>query len=272
MSVLIERYATHMRAAGLAARTIKDRTRVLTIADRELPYGIDIAADTELETWLANPAWNAWTRATYFHHLAGLYRWATGGIDPHLTFDPMAGMPAPRPPETVPRPATDEQVRTALERSPQNWATAVRLAAYAGLRTAEVQRIERADVAADYLTIRHGKGGRTDSIPTHPELWRVVEGRPDGLLVTGRCGAVLNIPSRQSDHFRKIGLPGVHMHMFRKWFATMLLRGGTDIETVRQLMRHKSLQTTQVYLSIASEQRVTAVAALPTFIPRQRAA
>lgn len=271
MSALIGHYVTSMQAAGLSPRTVRDRARVLATADAQLPYGVDIATAQEITAWLANPAWGAWTRSTYYHHLAGLYRWAAGGADPHLSFDPMVGMPAPRIPESVPIPATDEQVRLALERSPMNWATAIRLAAYAGLRTAEVQRIRREHVAADYLTIWHGKGDRTESVPTHPEIWRVVEHRPPGLLVTNRTGGPLGIPSRQSEHFRRIGLPDLHMHMLRKWFATMLLRGGADIETVRLLMRHKSLQTTQVYLAIASEQRVAAVAALPVFIPRQRA-
>jgi integrase len=265
MSVLIELYETRMRAAGLSPRTIKDRVRVLATADRELPYGIDTAADVEISAWLANPTWGPWTRSTYFHHLAGFYHWAAGGIDPQLTFDPMRGMPAPRIPESVPHPATDEQVRLALERSPMHWATAIRLAAYAGLRAGEVQRIRREDVAQDYLTIWHGKGDRTASLPTHPEIWRVVEHRPPGLLVTNRRGGPLGIYSRQSEHFRRIGLPGLHMHMLRHWFATMLLRGGADIETVRQLMRHQSLETTKGYLAISDGQRVAAVAALPTF-------
>jgi site-specific recombinase XerD len=53
--------------------------------------------------------------------------------------------------------------------------------------------------------------------------------------------------------------------MFRHRFATMLLRGGADIETVRQLMRHRSLETTRGYLAISDGQRVAAVAALPAF-------
>lgn len=272
MSALIELYVTRMQAAGLAVRTIRDRRRVLTIADRELPYGIDTALAAELDAWLANPTWGAWTRATYYHHLAGFYHWAAGGIDPYLSYDPCVELTPPRTPESVPHPATDEQVRLALERSPLCWATAVRLAAYAGLRAGEVQRIRREDVAQDYLTIWHGKGDRTAKVPTHPEIWRVVEHRPAGLLVTNRHGGALGIPARQSEHFRKIGLPGVHMHAFRHWFGTMLLREGADIRTVQLLMRHRSLQTTQGYLEISDEQRVSAVAALPTFMPKLRAA
>lgn len=271
MSALIGLYVTHMQAAGLSPRTIKDRSRVLATADRALPYGIDIANSAELAAWLANPGWGAWTRATYYHHLAGFYQWAARGINPYLSFDPTVELATPRSPDSVPHPATDDQVRTALERSPMAWATAIRLAAYAGLRVGEIQRIKREHVRADYLTVWHGKGDRTSSVPTHAEIWRVVEHRPAGLLVTNRHGQQLGIPSRQSEHFRRIGLPGVHMHMFRHWYATMLLRNGADIETVRRLMRHRSLQTTQGYLEIADEQRVAAVAALPTFIPGQRA-
>lgn len=270
MSALIGFYVTHMRAAGLSPRTIRDRRRVLATADCQMPYGIDVANSEELAAWLANPAWGAWTRSTYYHHLAGFYQWAAGGIDPYLSFAPTVELTPPRIPDSVPHPASEQQVQLALERSPMNWATAVRLAAYAGLRAGEVQRIRREDVAQDYLTIWHGKGDRTASVPTHPEIWRAVEHRPPGLLVTNRHGGPLGIYSRQSEHFRKIGLAGLHMHQFRHRFATMLLRGGADIETVRQLMRHRSIQTTQGYLEITDGQRVAAVAALPVFIPRQR--
>src|SRR4051812_19792094 len=100
MSALIELYVTHMRAAGLSPRTIKDRRRVLTTADNALPYGIDIANAAELAAWLANPAWAPWTRSTYYHHLTGFYQWAAAGIDPYLSYDPCVGLPTPRNPDS----------------------------------------------------------------------------------------------------------------------------------------------------------------------------
>jgi integrase len=272
MSQLIDLHLTYLRAAGRSPRTVNDRRRLLAAADRALPYGVDTATAAEIAAFLAVPEWGDWTRATYFHHFAGFYRWAAGGADPYLSFDPCAELASPRNPDSVPHPATEDQLQIALERSGEPWGTAIRLAAYAGLRAGEVRRIRREHVAQDYLTIVHGKGGRTAAVPTHAEIWRVVEFRPAGLLVMNTRGDQLDIANRQRDHFRRIGMPGVHMHMFRHRFATMLLREGADIRTVQLLMRHRSLQTTQGYLEIADQTRIAAVAALPTFVPRQRSA
>jgi integrase len=270
MSVLIELHLTYLRAAGMSANTIDDRRRLLIHADRALPLGVDTAAPDELVAYLANPDWSPATLATYFRHFAGFYRWATAGPDPWISFDPCAGLAKPRTPDSVPNPVTDEQLTTALQRSPANWATSITLAAYAGLRAGEIQRLKREHVNADYITIWHGKGNRTTAVPTHPEIWCVIEPCKPGLLVVGQRGMQMRFSRDQARYFRGIGLPGVHMHMFRHWFGTMLLRTGTDIRTVQTLMRHRSLQTTQGYLAVADERRVAAVAALPVFIPRQR--
>ena len=52
-------------------------------------------------------------------------------------------------------------------------------------------------------------------------------------------------------------------HQFCHTFATQLLRNGADLESVRQLMGHSSLETTQRYLLLDSEWLQRAVDMLP---------
>lgn len=274
MSTLLAAHLRHIRAEGLSPRTVAERERLLTQVDRELPCGIDRATTDELATWLSRDGWAAWTRVTFDRHLRAFYRWATGGRVPYLDWDPMTELRRPRHPDADPHPATDEQIALALERSSAWWQRCITLCAYAGLRASEAAGLRREDVAESGLRIC-GKGGKTKVLPVHPQIWLRVGPEPPGPLLPGYDGQpVRSLPVLARRHFDRIGLPGLHLHMCRHWFATMLLRGGADIETVRQLMRHASIINTSAYLYITDGQRRNAIATLPVLHagPQQDAA
>jgi hypothetical protein len=60
----------------------------------------------------------------------------------------------------------------------------------------------------------------------------------------------------------RAGVPG-SAHWLRHWYGTELVRAGADTRTAQELLRHASLQSTQVYLQVSSQQRAVAVQALP---------
>lgn len=47
---------------------------------------------------------------------------------------------------------------------------------------------------------------------------------------------------------KQAGLPGVNNHVFRKTFATRMIERGADLDTVRELLGHRSLAVTQRYV------------------------
>ena len=51
-------------------------------------------------------------------------------------------------------------------------------------------------------------------------------------------------------------------HQLRHYFATSLLRAGTDSRVVQSLMRHESLATTGRYLAVNTDQQRTALSGL----------
>lgn len=270
MSTLLGPYLDHMRAAGFAAKTVDEREKFLRLADQRLPYGLDTPASDELTAFLSTPDWAPWTRATYYRHLAGLYRWATAGDRPRLDWNPCLPLKAPRNPDADPDPVTDDELRYALAHSNARWQIAILLGAYAGLRAGEITRLKREHVNADHITIWHGKGNRTLKLPTHPVIWQHIQPLPPGLVFTGRGGRPVKFPSATArDHFNRIGLYDVHLHRLRHWYACMLLRQGTDIRTVQALMRHRSLETTARYLALVDGQRRLAVDTLPVLTDSQ---
>jgi integrase len=265
MSDLIEVHLAHLRAGGCADSTMDARRRLLYDADGWLPYGLEQADEDEIAAYLGYDEWSRWTRYTYWKHLNGFYVWAVKLR--HLTSNPVESLPRPPAGEAIPNPVTDAELADALRLSPDYpWKCAIMLAAYAGLRDCELVVTRRQDVTEESVRVRNGKGGRDAYIPTHPALWAFVRDRGPGLLVRGARGAILTaqaIASRQHKHWRRIGMPEVHMHRFRHWYGTALLKAGADLRTVQELMRHKSIVSTQGYTQVVDEQRRLAICTLP---------
>lgn len=265
-SDLIEKHLKELDTSGFSGRTIYDRRRLLVRVTEALPWGIGEASSDELADWFAGRQWSRSTRSTYWMHLTSFYDWAVANDE--LSLNPLARLKRPKTPRHVPDPVTDLELQQAVERSPeQPWRMATMLAAYAGLRCCELAVIERADISEDTVHIRRGKGEKPRMVDTSPILWEYVRDRPPGPLVRGVRGRPIlgrTITQEQHEHWSAIGMASVHLHRFRHWFATSLLRLGVDIRTVQELMGHASLATTQAYTLVVSATRRAAVRLLPS--------
>ena len=69
----------------------------------------------------------------------------------------------------------------------------------------------------------------------------------------------------------RIGLPGVTLHRFRHWYATIQLRAvkyggaGASLRVVQENMGHLSISSTAIYTFVTNEERADAIDSLPTF-------
>jgi len=145
-----------------------------------------------------------------------------------------------------------------------------------GLRRAELLAINLADVAADFSCVRVcGKGRRQRDIPLHASLRKLLEEHvanlPDGdepALIRNSAGKRTS-PTTLHRLFQKLlrrcGLAdeNLSMHSLRHYFATALLRQGTDIATVAELLGHSNVATTSHYLHADSASKRTAIEQLP---------
>jgi integrase len=266
------------RSANFSPITIRDREELLRRVDADLPLGLAEPPTTEdLQEWLARPGWSPQTRATYFTHLIGFYH--DPAIAEEIGWDPSAGLIRPKVPRGLPKPANEDEIRRALAELPAPWDLYVMLAAYAGLRSAEVAGLDRRNVTEALVTVHQGKGGKSRTVETHPDLWRRIRLAPPGpiaMLGSGRVMSAEQMSARVRYQLDKIGQPDLTMHRFRHRFATMLLRpkalggAGADLLTVSELMGHANPNTTKIYALITSEQRRLAVNALPALAPVSR--
>jgi integrase/recombinase XerD len=123
-------------------------------------------------------------------------------------------------------------------------------------------------MAEGEVRVREGKGGQDRVVPLgevaakYVDLY-VKEARPKilgwkedpGILFVGRCGKRMDgstvnqrIVQRAAE---SAGLKKhVTAHGFRHTCATHLLRGRASLRHIQQLLGHKSLESTQVYLRV----------------------
>ncbi len=152
---------------------------------------------------------------------------------------------------------------------------------YAGARIAETVRLDTADLDAAARTgvLRiHGKGDRIREVPLHRklrtdvQLW--LEARPNWpgadinpALFLNHRGGRLSVRGARDVIARIAEAAGLDndttAHVLRHTFATTLVRGGTDLVTVADLLGHARLETTRAYTQPAAENRAKALELLP---------
>lgn len=148
---------------------------------------------------------------------------------------------------------------------------AVLLMLFAGLRISEAAalRWREVDLDAGVLLVIDGKGGKDRAVPIHPtlraELARVEEPRPTWAVAGRRDNQPMN--QKSLAHLFERWLPGcdlrISAHRLRHSFATELLRNGADLRAIQELLGHSSLETTQRYLMLGSQQLQAAIDRLP---------
>jgi site-specific recombinase XerD len=134
-----------------------------------------------------------------------------------------------------------------------------------GLRISEALHLRVQDIDSQRMVLRveEGKGRKDRDVPISPtllgklrEYWKVY--RPSEWLFPGMSEKmslsarsiqrVLSIARKQAKIRKRIG-----PHTLRHCFATHFLEAGVDLRTIQLLLGHGSLQTTAVYLHIASK-------------------
>lgn len=243
----------------MAPASVHLRGAVLGRLARWSPVGLEVISAGLVERWLGGLEVSRSSRRTYLKQLRGFYRWA---VQRELVAtDPTAGLPLPPEPRRVPRPLAWPDVEAAAALSPRPVSAWVTLAAYAGLRCAEIAGLEGGDLADGVLIVVEGKGGRQRMIPAHPRVVDVLADYP----ATGRLWLA---DARQVSHdgnrwLRRLGVPGT-MHQLRHTFATGIYEGsGGDLFATQQLLGHASPATTQIYVEVARSRLAAAVAGLP---------
>jgi len=258
-----------MRLRGMSPHTVRLRTLAVGLAERHAGKDAADLTEDDLDSWQGSLLVLAdRTRATYAEQVKGFFRWAHEAGK--LPADPSVILIVPRRPKAVPHPISEADLERALRSLPAMVRLWLVLAAFAGLRAAEIAGLRREDVREDagmpHLLVR-GKGGRERVVPLGPNplaellafglpargrLFLRTDGRPvTGKYVSQTCNRWLH----------RLGIRET-IHKGRHRFATQVLDHGAHIRDLQELLGHETLAATAVYTRVLPRRAAGVVAAV----------
>jgi len=143
----------------------------------------------------------------------------------------------------------------------------VLLALNTGMRKGEIFKLQWRDVnlKRGIITIRDGKDGRDAHIPMSENVKALFSSLPrfddnPHVFPGMKPDAPLNnVTNSWRTARKKAGIKDFRFHDLRHTFASWLVMDGIDIYTVKDLLRHKSIEMTMRYTHLAPEHKQAAV-------------
>lgn len=144
------------------------------------------------------------------------------------------------------------------------------IAAYAGLRRGELLALRWDDVMEDdeLIVVRQGKGRKDRLIPIPPTLAQALrQARPQAQGARVLMVSKDAITKAFQAHLEAAGLADgrTTLHTLRHSYATHLVQGGAHIASVRELLGHRDLATTLIYIHHAPDDLRAAVKKHPLY-------
>lgn len=263
----LEEWAAWMRAQGQSDSTVGARTRRIELFAEQVGDPVHATAGDVVAYLASLPSIiTRSTRATYYSHLRAWFTWLVK--TDRRDDDPTVKVPAPRCPRRQPRPVTDDQFLRVLS-TPMRRRTRmmVLLASFQGLRAHEIAKIKGEDIDHTARQLRVlGKGGTDKVLPLHPIVAEYAADFPARgywfeAQPVGRVGHVhsRSVSSIVGGVLRRAGVPTGGPHRLRHTYATRLVQNGENLRVIQELLRHASLQTTQIYTGVTFEQQRVAL-------------
>lgn len=196
---------------------------------------------------------------------------AMGHLDPHA--NPMAGFPTIKGvARKLPTVLTPEETEQLLSQPPRDTIVGLRDRALiavlygTGIRASECAGLRQGDVDLKALTVTvTGKGGHQRTVPLNEQTARTLahymQARGAALpaapfFVSRRHRAMSRgaIYERVRSTARRARIAKiVSPHRLRHTFATHLVRAGVGLVTIRDLLGHRLITSTQIYLHVTAQ-------------------
>lgn len=268
-------YLRHLRALDRSEATIYQRSYQLRTFSQSFrgrsPWTltmVDVEAFMASRTTLGRDA-----KRAQFIAIRGFYRW--GVRAGHIKVDPTLDIEAFPKTDGHPRPASDADIREAMDRAEPRVKLMIMLGAYCGLRRHEIAKVHTSDLVhapGGRRALRVlGKGKKIRHVPLIPLMVQMIEECPPGYVFPSWHRGQVNSDGKTCDEpltpghvgvvMRRALPPGLTPHMLRHRFASTMYTERRDIRAVQKALGHESVKTTQVYTAVDDESLYAGVAA-----------
>lgn len=264
VTVLAE-FGRYQRLLNLRPGTISRRGCLLRSLGEWLDVPLEDATTEHLEKYLATRRLEPQTRYSYISTLAVFYEWCVASG--RAGVNPTEEMVRPRLPRLVPRPIPTDHLREGLRDADDRMRAWLLLGCFEGLRCFEMAGLDGRDVGDGLLFVADGKGGHQRVLPLHPAVLsalRKLEAPKRGTVfrsVMGRAFHPSTISGYVGAYFREHGWDHT-CHQLRHWFASQVYAMTHDIRVVQELLGHRDVKTTSIYVAHDQQGAVEAVRGL----------
>lgn len=255
-------WTASMLADNQSAETIRRRVGTLRRFSRHLRRDPRSATPDDIVLWLSTHRAPA-TRNAYFGDLRAFWDWLL--LTGRESADPTRMVKYPKRPPGTPRPVETGQLLEVLDREDGDRRAMILLGAYEALRRFEIAKVSADDFLADDVMYVLGKGGFEAVIAVHELVAEESLLRDRGFWFPGNEDGHVRretVAEEIAFAFGRIGVTATP-HMLRHWAGTELLRCGASLREVQEHLRHRSVNSTQVYTRVLREDLAVAVGRLP---------
>jgi integrase len=162
------------------------------------------------------------------------------------------------PVESVKYFADMDEIKRIADSAAKHLRPIILTAVYTGLRMGRILSLKWDQVDFDNMQIVFiGKNGLNQSVPMVPQLRELLESLPrvSGFVFMFRGQALKSIKAGWRAACDRAGIEYKNFHTLRHTTATWLLRDSKDLRLVKEVLGHKTIQTTLKYAHLANDHK-----------------
>jgi integrase len=239
-------YAWEQKKNGRTDSTVKT-----IVAITRLSKLCNIDDPEQAKVTLANQKWNNNSKRHMTMLLTGYYRYIGKTWErPKYTIS-----------QALPYIPTEEEIDLLIVSASRKTATLLQLLKETGMRIGEVERLKwlHIDQQRKLIYIIAEKGSNSRLLPISEKLIGMLNQLPkktDDVFTTTKHGlrnTFTEIRNRTAKKLNNPRLKQIHFHTFRHWKATMEQHKYKDPWRVKEVLGHKTIKSTELYIHIESQ-------------------